>query len=159
MEVKIIEHKNTATILSIIFSSFALFQDNIGLNAHNKIAGTIKGIKTASKYGGPTETLELFIASIKIGYNVPSKTVAAADAKIILFITNAPSLLKGWNKLPDFKWDAFLANNNNAPPVKKIKSIRIYNPLEGSDAKEWTEINTPDLTINVPNKLIRNIYS
>ena len=25
-----------------------------------------------------------------------------------------------------------MANNNNAPPVKKIKSIRIYNPLEGS---------------------------
>ena len=40
--------------------------------------------------------------------------------------------------------------------MKKIKSIRIYNPLEGSDAKECTEINTPDLTINVPNKLKEN---
>ena len=37
--------------------------------------------------------------------------------------------------------------------MKKIKSIKIYNPLEGSDAKECTEINTPDLTINVPSKL------
>jgi hypothetical protein len=42
-------HMNTAIILSIILSIIALFQDSIGLNAHNNIAGTIKGIKTASK--------------------------------------------------------------------------------------------------------------
>ena len=62
---------------------------------NNRGKELMKGIKTASKYGGPTETLELLIASIKIGYNVPSKTVAAEEAKIILLITKAPSLLKG----------------------------------------------------------------
>jgi hypothetical protein len=94
-EVKNREQINIAIILSIILPIMDLFHDSIGLKAHNNIAGTINGIKTASKYGGPTETLELLITSIKIGYNVPKSTVAAADANIILLITNAPSLLIG----------------------------------------------------------------
>ena len=71
---------------------------------------------------------------MKIGYNVPKRTVAAADAKIILLITNAPSLLKGLKRLPDFRYGALLANKASAPPVKNTSNKRIYSPLEGSDA-------------------------
>ena len=40
---------------------------------------------------------------------------------------------------------------------KAEKNIRIYNPLEGSLAKVWTELRIPDLTKNVPVTLKVNV--
>ena len=45
-----------------------------------------------------------------------------------------------------------VAYNIKGPPVAIAKIININRPLDGSDAKACTEVNNPDLTINVPNK-------
>ena len=44
-------------------------------------------------------------------------------------------------------------NNNNEHTIKMDIIIRIHKPLDGSEAKECTEVNTPDLTKKVPKRL------
>ena len=41
----------------------------------------------------------------------------------------------------------------NADPVKKASNINMNKPLCGSEAKECTEINTPERTKKVPKRL------
>lgn len=44
-------------------------------------------------------------------------------------------------------------NNINEHIMKTDIIIRIHKPLDGSDAKECTEVKTPDLTKKVPKRL------
>src|SRR3546814_18033727 len=70
---------------------FADFQLATGPTAMSSSAGTISGMKTALKYGGPTESLPNPSASMKNGYNVPRLTATAATANNTLFSSNRDS--------------------------------------------------------------------
>src|SRR4249920_3122320 len=45
------------------------------------------------------------------------------------------------------------ANSASAPAVNVLTMTRIKTPRAGSDAKEWTEVRTPERTRNVPKRL------
>src|SRR5690606_1095770 len=53
--------------------------------------GTIKGTKTASKYGGPTEILPRPKASSASGYRVPSSTVPVVTSRKTLLSSSSDS--------------------------------------------------------------------
>ena len=118
--------------------------------------GAVKGIKTLLKYGGPTEILPSPRASSTSGYKVPSRILAAATTRITLFKSRAVSRENNSN-LPVLRiCGARQAYKDNEPPTTMPRKIRINTPRSGSVAKACTEVNTPERTRNVPNKLNEN---
>ena len=58
------------------------------------------------------------------------------------------SLLTGWRK--NLSLNLFFKKITREKIIINVKKIKIYNPLDGSLAKVWTEFNIPDLTKKVP---------
>src|SRR3546814_814954 len=95
---------------------FADFQLATGPTAMSNSAGTISGMKTALKYGGPTESLPNPSASMKSGYNVPRITAPAATANNTLFSSNRDSRDISSNRPPMPTLGARSANKSNDEP-------------------------------------------
>ena len=137
-----------------------------GATPSSSSTGTIKGTKTALKYGGPTETLPRSNASSTSGYRVPSKTVASATSSSTLPVRMAVSRDTGW-KSPGvappspaaFTTLARRANSASEPPMTIARKIRMNRPRSGSWANACTEDSTPERTRNVPTRDSENAPS
>src|SRR3546814_8956223 len=57
------------------------FQPTADAKPTSTASGIVSGRNTELKYGGPTDTLPRFSASITSGYSVPSSTAAAAQTR------------------------------------------------------------------------------
>ena len=112
--------------------------------------GTMRGINTALKNGGPTDTLPPPTASRNNGYSVPKSTAAVATVINRLLSNSEPSRDTGWNMPPDLSCGPRTANRVNEPPTTSNNNARINTPRAGSEANECTEDNTPERTIKVP---------
>ena len=119
-------------------------------------SGTMSGTNTRSKYGGPTESLPKFSASMISGYKVPSKTAAMATTNNTLLSSKNDSRepATGGEACPHC--GARQANKASETPTTTAKNSKIKRPRPGSVAKACTEVNTPDRTKKVPNKLSEN---
>ena len=116
-------------------------------------AGAISGTNTISKYGGPTEYLPRFSASIAKGKIVPRKTVPAAAAKKTLFASSIDSRETSLKSPPRPMREVRQTYSTSAPPMKSANSARMNMPRVGSTAKACTEVSTPDRTRKVPSRL------
>ena len=116
----------------------------------------MSGIKTASKYGGPTEILPMSSASNNNGYKVPSNTAAAATINKTLLVSNADSREIKLKRPPIPTFGARQANNVSEIPIVNNNKNKINTPRSGSVANACTEVNTPERTRKVPNKLNEN---
>ena len=85
------------------------------------------------------------------GYNVPIRIVIVEVIKNILF-KRSPVSFENIKYFVSIRWVFLNPYISNGIRVDKANMIRINTPLVGSEAKAWTEVNSPDLTINVPNK-------
>ena len=124
----------------------------IGPMPMRKRAGVIKGKKTASKYGTPTEIFPKLSASRIMGYNVPSNTAPAATKNKTLFASNILSRETVANEPPILALGARQAKRSKEPPMTTARKPRIKIPRLGSVAKACTEVSTPERTKKVPNK-------
>src|SRR5512135_1099359 len=75
-------------------------QRNIGPNGIRQTTGSISSTNMKPKYGGPTEMRPTPSASPISGYNVPSSTIAAAQANSRLLISSSVSRDSSLNGLP-----------------------------------------------------------
>ena len=110
----------------------------------------INGVKAKLKNGAPTDNLRSKNNSATSGQIVPTKTTKELTAKRMLFITNALSRLTNEKTPLLSNSDARTENRVSAPPIKTPKMIRIKTPRSGSLANAWTDVKTPERTINVP---------
>ncbi|GBF29316.1 hypothetical protein MnTg03_00887 [bacterium MnTg03] len=115
-------------------------------------SGAVRLKNTRLKYGGP---IEIFppIASIAIGYRVPSNIAAAATVKKILFNNNAISRESKCVCAALFNIGARHEKSINEPPMTRPRKARMNTPRSGSLANACTEVRTPDLTRKVPSRL------
>ena len=88
---------------------------------------------------------------------MPVKTLAAAAVRKRLLKTSAPSREIGWNSPPCANVPARKANSASEPPTNRARMARMKTPRAGSLAKEWTEVNTPERTRNVPRSENENV--
>src|SRR3546814_8246946 len=86
-------------------------------------AGTISGMKTALKYGGPTESLPNPSASMKSGYKVPRITAPAATANNTLFSSNRDSSDISSNRPPMPTLGARSANKSSEEHTSELQSL------------------------------------
>ncbi len=116
-------------------------------------SGTMSGTNTRSKYGGPTDNLPKFSASMMSGYKVPNNTAAMATTNSTLLSNKNDSRepATGCEACPHCC--ARQANKDNETPTTTAKNNKINRPRPGSVAKACTEVNTPERTKNVPSKL------
>ena len=112
-----------------------LFQFAQGPTANKNRAGIIIGTNTALKYGGPTEILPRFNASMSKGYKVPNKTDPAATTKKTLPMSMSVSRDIKENAPPKVLLGALKAYKNNEEPTTRESKIRIKIPRRGSVAK------------------------
>ncbi len=68
----------------------------------------------------------------------------------MLFSTSADSRLTGAKTPFASSVRARAANSVSDPPMKTPRIIRMNTPRSGSLAKAWTDVSTPDRTMNVP---------
>ena len=127
----------------------ARFHGSMAPIGSTKASATMKGVKAASKNGAPTDILRSNASPTK-GQIVPTNTTKDDTAKRMLFTTSALSRLTIPKTPLASIAPARAANNVSAPPVKNSRMNRMNTPRSGSDAKAWTEVITPDRTINVP---------
>ena len=132
--------------------SSALFQRAIGPMPIRKIAGAIKGMKTVSKYGGPTEILPRPKASSASGYSVPSNTAAAATTSSTLLASSAVSREISSKRAPRPTLGARHAYRLSDAPIVMTRNARMNRPRRGSVAKACTDDNTPERTRKVPSR-------
>src|SRR5574343_853218 len=115
--------------------------------------GAISGMKTAMKYGGPTDNFPSPKASITSGYKVPNKILAAVTTSSTLLINNTDSRDTSSKLALLLTSGARMAYSSNDPPTTTAKNTKMNTPRAGSLAKACTEVNTPERTKNVPSKL------
>src|SRR3546814_379623 len=132
------------------------FQREMTPTAIANINNAINGTNIALKYGGPTESLAPVSASRIIGYSVPSKIMAAATDSSKLLINSNVSRDHTPNPTRLLTTGARSANNASEPPITTSRNTRINTPRVGSEAKACTEVNTPERTRKVPNRLSEN---
>ena len=126
------------------------FQRAKGPTPIRNTVGAIKGIKTASKYGGPTEIFPSPNASSSKGYKVPSSTANAATSNNTLLPNKADSLDHKEKRLPSPTVGARHAYRAKDEPTTTVKNAKINRPRRGSVAKAWTDESTPERTRKVP---------
>ena len=95
------------------------------------------------------DLVKYYMSSSAATLNKPIRTLSD-DALACLQQYDWPGNLNELRNIID--WLLIMApNNNNGMQVDNDKIIKMKNPLVGSEAKAWTEVNRPDLTIKVPN--------
>ena len=119
-------------------------------------SGTISGTNTRSKYGGPTDNLPRFSASMMRGYKVPSNTAAMATTKSTLLSNKNDSREPTTGCEALAHCGARQANKAKDTPTTTTKNSKMNTPRPGSVAKACTEVNTPERTRKVPSKLSEN---
>ena len=87
---------------------------------------------------------------------MPRNTDAAATTSSTLLDSRKASLEIKSNLPPRPILGARQANNNSELPMTTTRNDKINTPRLGSVAKECTEVNTPERTRKVPNKLSEN---
>ncbi len=108
------------------------------------------GVKAMLKNGGPTVSGRSKNISDTSGHIVPTNTTKADTASSTLFTTSALSRLT-MPKTPRASIvPARRAKRISAPPMKTPRMIRMNTPRSGSLAKAWTDVRSPDRTMNVP---------
>src|SRR5690554_4394215 len=132
---------------------FVRFQFNMEPIPTKIATRIIMGAKNISNHGGPTDIFCPHTASTRSGYKVPNITTAVATTNSMLFNNKKVSREKNVNPCVLRIWGTRNAYNNSEPPTTKPKKPRINIPRVGSTANACTEVNTPERTINVPNKL------
>ena len=115
-------------------------------------SGTMRGANTRLKYGGPTDNLPMFKASMISGYKVPSNTAPVATTSKTLLSNKKDSRETKPMVPPKVTAGARQANRVSEAPTTTAKKIRIKIPREGSDANACTEVSTPERTKKVPSK-------
>ena len=70
-----------------------------------------------------------------------SKKLLAINAVSLLTKTKGPSV---------FNFGPRIANSINGGPIEIMRIPKMNNPLVGSEAKLWTEVRSPERTMNVP---------
>src|SRR3546814_5395662 len=121
---------------------FADFQLATGPTAMSTSAVTISGMKTALKYGGPTESLPNPSASMKSGYNVPRITAPAATANNTLFSSNRDSRDISSNRPPMPTLGARSANKSNDEPTTTANNIKMNTPRRGRSEEHTSELQS-----------------
>jgi hypothetical protein len=119
-------------------------------------SGTIRGTNTRSKYGGPTDSLPRFSASMISGYKVPSSTAAMATTKSTLLSSKNDSREPTTGCEALAHCGARQANKASDTPTTTTKNSKMNTPRLGSVAKACTDVNTPERTKKVPSKLSEN---
>src|SRR6266849_3948218 len=102
----------------------AFFQRASGPIPIKNKAGAMTRTNTISKYGGPTEYLPRFSASIVKGNIVPRKSVPAAAAKKTLFASSIDSRETSLKSPPRPMREVRQAYSTIAPPMKSANSAR-----------------------------------
>ena len=97
------------------------------------------------------------MASIAIGYSVPSNMALVTTVKNALLSNNAPSRDSRRVSAALFNNGARQAYSVNEPPITTTRNPRIKIPRLGSLAKACTEVKTPERTRKVPSRLSENV--
>jgi hypothetical protein len=132
--------------------SVARFHGSIAPMGRTTAAAKTKGVKAASKKGGPTESVRSKNISAMSGQIVPMKTTKVETASSRLFTTSPDSRLTVEKTPLASIAPALSAKRSSAPPMKKARIIRMNTPRSGSLAKACTEVSTPERTMNVPDQ-------
>ncbi len=116
----------------------------------NASSGSIGTRKTSSKYGGPTEILREFSASMNSGYKVPSRIRPSAAIRNTLLNSRKVSRDVASKPAADFSARRAPGEQQQCPADYRRQESEDEDSAGGIVANACTEINTPERTRKVP---------